>query len=430
MSDVTIQAVSLSKTYRIGEAQKYKALRDTLTDVIYASFRALGSGLSRDKRNRESVDDTLLAALKDVSFNVHEGEVVGVIGRNGAGKTTLLKVLSRITRPTDGYAVIRGRMGSLIDLGTGFHPELTGRENIYLNGSILGMKKREIDSKFDEIVEFSEIEKFLDTPVKRFSAGMYLRLAFAVAAHLDPEILLIDEVLAVGDHAFQAKCMRKMQDVGQSGRTILFVSHNLAAVRALCPRTLWISEGAIAADGATDDVIEKYIRESSAKSTSGHLVDHPGRWNGMQTILRHAEILDSNSNPVSSVSAGAGLKIRVQLKLPSEMEKVNVWAGIHDHLGDRLATLSSFFQNSFVHGKGQFTATCEISSVGFVPGHFYVWLWVEHGRTKVDVVEGAAEFDVIPSDFFGSSRLPEGPGRGKVLLESRWFAEDAEGGEG
>ncbi len=422
MSNITIQAVNLSKTYRIGEAQKYKALRDTLTDVVYAPFRGLRSLISPE--NKKGPDDTLLAALKDVSFDVREGEVVGVIGRNGAGKTTLLKVLSRITRPTDGYAVVRGRMGSLIDLGTGFHPELTGRENIYLNGSILGMKKREIDSKFEEIVEFSEIERFLDTPVKRYSAGMYLRLAFAVAAHLDPEILLVDEVLAVGDHAFQAKCMRKMQDVGQSGRTILFVSHNLAAVRAICPRTLWVSEGAIAADGDTDDVIEEYVRESSAGSTSGYLVDHPGRWSGMQTILQHAEILDSNGNPVSTISAGAGLKIRVKLHLPPEMEKVNVWAGIHDHMGDRLAMLSSFFQNSFVHGNGQFTVICEIPSLGFVPGRFYVWLWVEHGRTKVDVVEGAAEFDVIASDFFGSSRLPEGPGRGKVLLRSRWSVEE------
>ena len=427
MNDLAIQAVKLSKNYRLGEAQKYKALRDVLADIVYAPFRILRSAASSNTRSEKGSDDTLFSALKDVSFDVRKGEVVGVIGRNGAGKTTLLKVLSRVTRPTAGHAVVRGRMGSLIDLGTGFHPELTGRENIFLNGSILGMKKREIDLKFDEIVEFAEIEKFLDTPVKRYSAGMYLRLAFAVAAHLDPEILLIDEVLAVGDHAFQAKCMRKMQDVGESGRTILFVSHNLAAVRAICPRTLWVSEGSIAADGETNDVIEKYIEESSAAITSGSLVDHPGRWKGMQALLQHVEILNSDSVPVSAISAGAGLKVRVQLKLSSDLGKVHVSAGVHDHMGDRIAFLSSFFQDSFVHGKPRFTAICEIPSLPLVPGRYFVWLWVEHGKSKVDVVENAAEFEVIPSDFFGSSRLPEGPGRGKVLLESRWSAEESDG---
>jgi homopolymeric O-antigen transport system ATP-binding protein len=257
MSDVVIRAERLSKRYRIGERQKYKALRDTLTNALYAPLRMARSLFAAS--DNETEKETTIWALKDVSFEIKQGEVVGVIGHNGAGKSTLLKILSRITEPTEGYAEIHGRVGSLLDVGTGFHPELTGRENVYLNGAIIGMKKREIDRKFDEIVAFAEIEQFLDTTVKYYSTGMYMRLAFSVAAHLEPEILLVDEALAVGDTAFQKKCLGKMNDVAREGRTVLFVSHNLAMINTLCERVLWLDGGKLHMSGNSEQVVSSYI---------------------------------------------------------------------------------------------------------------------------------------------------------------------------
>jgi lipopolysaccharide transport system ATP-binding protein len=240
--------------YRIGEKQeRYYTFRDTLTNIVLAPFRRLR------RVGKQPKEDEIIWALKDVSFEVKHGEVVGIIGRNGAGKTTFLKILSRITEPTEGQAVIHGRVGSLLEVGTGFHPELTGRENIFLNGAILGMRKTEIERKFDEIVAFAEIEKFMDTPVKRYSSGMYVRLAFAVAAHLEPEILLVDEVLAVGDAVFQKKCLGKMDDVAKEGRTVLFVSHNMGMIRSLCERCILLSDGQQVMDDEPAQVISYYL---------------------------------------------------------------------------------------------------------------------------------------------------------------------------
>jgi lipopolysaccharide transport system ATP-binding protein len=263
MTNIAIRVENLSKQYRIGQREPYKALRDILTDAMYAPFRRLLS----HQPSPTSQESNYIWALKDVSFEIKHGEIVGIIGRNGAGKTTLLKVLSRITEPNEGMAEIHGRVGSLLEVGTGFHPELTGRENIYLNGAILGMKKAEIERKFDEIVAFAEIEKFLDTPVKRYSSGMYVRLAFSVAAHLDPEILLVDEVLAVGDAAFQKKCLGKMDEVAKEGRTILFVSHNMVAVQSLCTRTIWLNYGKIVEDGQSDKIVKNYLGTSYSTLT-------------------------------------------------------------------------------------------------------------------------------------------------------------------
>ena len=251
-----ISVNNLSKQYRIGQRQPYKTLRETLMNTIKSPVRFFN-------RNGLEEDNTIWA-LKDVSFEVKEGEVIGIIGRNGAGKTTLLKILSRVTEPTEGMIKLRGRVASLLEVGTGFHPELTGRENIFLNGSILGMTRQEIKSKFDEIVAFAEIEKFIDTPVKRYSSGMYVRLAFAVAAHLDPEILVVDEVLAVGDAQFQKKCLGKMEDVAKGGRTVLFVSHNMAAIRSLCQRVLLIEKGCISFEGEAQEAIDKYLDYNSS----------------------------------------------------------------------------------------------------------------------------------------------------------------------
>ncbi|HKC63766.1 MAG TPA: ABC transporter ATP-binding protein [Pyrinomonadaceae bacterium] len=262
MSELAIRCEGISKRYRIGERESYQALRDTLANAVRAPFRRLNSSLRHANGHEASADKTFWA-LDNISFEVKHGEVVGIIGRNGAGKSTLLKILSRITEPTLGEARIEGRVGSLLEVGTGFHPELTGRENIYLNGAILGMKKAEIKSRFDEIVAFAEIEKFVDTPVKRYSSGMYVRLAFAVAAHLEPEILLVDEVLAVGDASFQKKCLNKMQEVGQHGRTVFFVSHNMSAITRLCKRTILLGEGHILADDLSHHVVATYLREGT-----------------------------------------------------------------------------------------------------------------------------------------------------------------------
>jgi lipopolysaccharide transport system ATP-binding protein len=263
VSNLAIHSASLSKQYRIGGVEPYKALRDTLAGVFSSPARLLRS-LFGDANSQTG--DNRIWALRDVTFSVRHGETIGIIGRNGAGKSTLLKILSRITDPTSGYVDINGRTGSLLEVGTGFHAELTGRENIYFNGSLLGMKTSEIRSKFDEMVDFSGIEKFIDTPVKHYSSGMYMRLAFAVAAHLEPEILIVDEVLAVGDALFQRKCLNKMQQVGDEGRTVLFVSHNMSAVTRLCRRAILLNDGKIAQDGPSQEVVRSYLQSDNGTS--------------------------------------------------------------------------------------------------------------------------------------------------------------------
>ncbi|MDR3567107.1 MAG: ABC transporter ATP-binding protein [Syntrophobacteraceae bacterium] len=267
MSDIAIRAVGLSKKYRIGQRVKYKALRDVVAGAVGAPMRWLRRGSQEPKEPERSI-----WALKDVSFDIGHGETVGIIGRNGAGKSTLLKLLSRITAPSSGEARIFGRVGSLLEVGTGFHPELTGRENIFLNGAILGMRKREIERKLDEIIDFAEIEKFIDTPVKHYSSGMYVRLAFSVAAHLEPEILVVDEVLAVGDIGFQKKCLGKLSDISSEGRTVLLVSHNLSAVSRLCRKAFWIDGGQLNLVGTAGEVVGAYL--AHGRSHTGE-----ARWN-------------------------------------------------------------------------------------------------------------------------------------------------------
>ena len=259
MTDIALRVENLSKEYRIGAREAIdKTLRETLMGGFQSPVRWAAKLWHRDAAQSAESTETIWA-LKDVSFEIKRGEVVGIIGRNGAGKSTLLKLLSRITEPTTGLVEIHGRVGSLLEVGTGFHGELTGRENIYLNGSILGMKRVEIQRKFDEIVAFAEVEKFIDTPVKHYSSGMYLRLAFAVAAHLEPEILIVDEVLAVGDVNFQRKCLNKMQDVGQQGRTVLLVSHNMSAITRLCTRAILIDQGKILKDGSSSQIVNRLL---------------------------------------------------------------------------------------------------------------------------------------------------------------------------
>src|SRR5688572_2533064 len=303
MGEVAIRAAGLGKRYRIGQRQKYKALRDTLTDALYAPFRKARSLVSASATVKK--EQAAIFALKDVSFEIKQGEVVGVIGRNGAGKSTLLKILSRITEPTEGYVDVCGRVGSLLEVGTGFHPELTGRENIYLNGSIIGMRKGEIDRKFDEIVAFAEVEQFLDTPVKFYSSGMYMRLAFSVAAHLEPEILIVDEALAVGDAAFQKKCLGKMGEVAKGGRTVLFVSHNMPAVEALCNKAIYLNAGQLEAQGPVRSMVTRYL--------DGQItVSGPAR-PASAKVGETLELLNINFDP-NPVESGRPVRFTLQLR--------------------------------------------------------------------------------------------------------------------
>lgn len=273
MSDVAIRVLGLSKQFQIGKLkQRYKTLRETLVGAFRIPHRLVKRFESESRDSRTAT----IWALKDVTFDVRPGEVIGIIGGNGAGKSTLLKILSRITEPSEGYAEIRGRVGSLLEVGTGFHSELTGRENIYLNGAILGMKRGEIHSKFDEIVAFAEVEKFIDTPVKHYSSGMYLRLAFAVAAHLEPDILIVDEVLAVGDARFQSKCLNKMQNVGQQGRTVLLVSHNMPAITRLCERAILLDGGLLLRDGGALEVVREYLSSGLGTTAAREWPELPG----------------------------------------------------------------------------------------------------------------------------------------------------------
>ncbi|MGD8313865.1 MAG: ABC transporter ATP-binding protein [Syntrophobacterales bacterium] len=317
MSDLAIRVDGLSKQYRIGSKQQgYKTLRDTLAATLLSPFRRAQDLLRGQAYGAAELGETIWA-LKDVSCEIKRGEVVGIIGPNGAGKTTLLKILSRITEPTEGQAEIQGRVGSLLEVGTGFHPELTGRENIYLNGAILGMKKAEIEQKFDEMVSFAEIDKFIDTPVKHYSSGMYVRLAFAVAAHLEPEILLVDEVLAVGDMAFQKKCLGKMDDVAKEGRTVLFVSHNMGAIQQLTERSILLENGKLILDAKTPKVVEVYLDETVASETTTNLETKREDFK-VNSIRFNYDVLESGFNK----------PLQFDLSLSVERDKYDVLFGI------------------------------------------------------------------------------------------------------
>ena len=298
-----IRVEDLGKRYRIGmRKDNYSTLRDSLTQAVRAPLRRL--------RQRRDDQGQMLWALRDVGFEVNPGEVLGIIGRNGAGKSTLLKVLSRITEPTTGRVELYGRVGSLLEVGTGFHPELTGRENIYMNGAILGMRRREITRQFEPIVEFSEVGRFIDTPVKHYSSGMFMRLAFAVAAHLEPEILIVDEVLAVGDANFQKKCLGKMGTVAQQGRTVLFVSHNMRAMQSLCSRVIWINEGSVSADGRADTVISNYLK-TSVSALDEQVWNDPATAPGNDKVRLHSVRL-TNSNPSQPITVHSSLIVEFE----------------------------------------------------------------------------------------------------------------------
>lgn len=320
MTDLAIRVERLGKRYRIGRAQKaYHTLRDALAEAAGKPARAIASLWRREQQR--GADAETIWALQDVSFEIRQGEVIGIIGRNGAGKSTLLKILSRITDPTEGEVVLHRRIGSLLEVGTGFHPELSGRDNVYLNGAILGMQRSEIRRKFDEIVAFAEVEKFIDTPVKHYSSGMYLRLAFAVAAHLEPEILLVDEVLAVGDIAFQSKCLGKMKDVSEAGRTVVFVSHNMSAIQRLCPRALVLHEGRIHFDGASGEAIKAYLSLGLNERSEYRQAGDPGK----PMNLRRVWVADQTGRPAAEVRFDEDWSINIEYEVNRQVRGHAVW---------------------------------------------------------------------------------------------------------
>lgn len=411
MSDIAIRVEGLSKRYRIGAKQeKYKTLRNTVTDAALSPFRRVRAMASRNGHNvalnspsetRKSKSIETIWALKDISFEIKRGEVVGIIGRNGAGKSTLLKILARITEPTEGYADIRGRVGSLLEVGTGFHPELTGRENIYLNGSILGMKRLEIDQRFDEIVAFAEVEKFVDTPVKHFSTGMYLRLAFSVAAHLDPEILLVDEVLAVGDAAFQKKCLGAMQDVAREGRTVLFVSHNMGAVRTLCSNGILLAEGGISQCGEIGTTIESYYRSIGALQNGSDT--GTGLLGGSQFCFGRISIGDGQGN---TIQQSQEFLISTTLRLTEVASGFSLYCILEDMHGKPVFHLR---EESPALGIKEILArdyaiTINLPALWLNPGlysiYFKVLLWGEYASAR-------RVSDKFPLDVVGTNSLTD-----------------------
>lgn len=353
-------------------------------------------------------------ALKDVSFNVEHGEVLGIIGRNGAGKSTLLKLLSRITEPDKGRIVLNGRVASLLEVGTGFHPELTGRENIYLSGAILGMRREEIKKRFDEIVDFAGVEKFLDTPVKRYSSGMYVRLGFAVAAHLETEILLVDEVLSVGDVEFKMKCLNKMSDVTNNGKTIFFVSHDLEAIKRLCKVSLWLQNGKIKEIGYTENIIENY--ELAVKNISS--IDtwkRSDRSTSGKFIIQNVETINEHGVKVRKIKFGKAVEFRIYFKLYDEkIDDFRVDIRLNQLNGVRLSWFSSFIKYdkpiTLVRGKNNFFSL-KINSLPLIAGFYSLTIYATSNNSVLDYVEDAHNFEVLESDYYAKGKLvPHGQG--------------------
>jgi lipopolysaccharide transport system ATP-binding protein len=404
-----IRVDSLSKSYRLGEALNapYRTLRESLSGSVSAAWRGLGRVGSRlagrGEVSEEGRDE--FWALKDVSFDIQPGEVVGIIGRNGAGKSTLLKILSRITEPTSGRAEVRGRMGSLLEVGTGFHQELTGRENIYLNGSILGMSHREVSRKFDEIVEFSEIGQFLDTPVKRYSSGMYVRLAFAVAAHLETEILLVDEVLAVGDVSFQQKCLGKINAVSQAGRTVVFVSHNMAAVRSLCSHALAMEGGRVVGVGSVEECVARYLQVASNSSGTQITFSRPANKDG--GWMKWAR-LHSNARDPGHIEFGDRLMVEIEFEADITLQRPQIGLIIHAANGENVLNANSHYQQAtYLNSpscRGQIH--CDLGAVPLMPGRYSMSLWFGSQLVNTHVAHNAVHFEVHEKDIWGNGKAP------------------------
>ena len=406
MGELAIDIQNLGKRYELGQMQPLGVR------TLNAVRRIVG-------RRQPADDPRELWALRDINLQVERGEVVGIVGRNGAGKSTLLKILSRITDPTEGFAELRGRVASLLEVGTGFHPELTGRENIFLNGAILGMSRREVRAKLAEIVEFSGIERFLDTPVKRYSSGMRVRLAFAVAAHLEPEILIIDEVLAVGDAEFQKRCLGKMQDVSRSGRTVLFVSHNMAAVQNLCSRSLLLQGGRVEQVGDTHAVVAAYLRSPAAvDGTAENLAAY--RSGNLQSVIRGVELRDEDDRTTRMLFSGRHMSIVVHYEANDDLHNPCFGIGIDSDEGERLAFLQTRLQHGLISRlprRGM--VQCAVPWLPLAPGLYRLSIGCSANRRQLDQLERAIEFEVAPWDAYGTGHLPR-PQQGRVLIPANW----------
>jgi lipopolysaccharide transport system ATP-binding protein len=388
MSDTVIRVENLSKRYVLGQSQEsYSTLRDRLAHKAKNVFQ------SRSDR-KSQVDE--FWALQDVSFEIKQGDRVGIIGRNGAGKSTLLKILSRITEPTAGRIGIQGRVASLLEVGTGFHPELTGRENIYLNGAILGMSKAEIQRKFDEIVAFAEVEKFLDTPVKRYSSGMYVRLAFAVAAHLEPEILVVDEVLAVGDALFQKKCLGKMHEIGKEGRTVIFVSHNMAAINALCGRGILLHQGSLVHDGTTEDCVAAY--EASNGNSQGSM------WMPSQDDKTVQLAITKIESSLVGVQPNLALQLEISLESRTNHKAAFLAVDILDTAGVSIMQALPQLEGFIKYQQLSHSVCLNIDLPPLIPGIYLVSVWVgSHNTETLDCASEAISFEVVESPTYGRS---------------------------
>lgn len=426
MSGKVIRVENLGKKYILSHQQeglKYKALRDVIAQGVKSAGRKLLPSTRRVNRHRQNREE--FWALKDVSFEIEHGDRVGIIGRNGAGKSTLLKVLSRITEPSRGRVAISGRVASLLEVGTGFHPELTGRENIYLNGAILGMSKVEIKRKFDEIVDFAEVERFLDTPVKRYSSGMYVRLAFAVAAHLEPEILVVDEVLAVGDVHFQKKCLGKMEDVGKEGRTVLFVSHQMSAIEKLCSRVIVLSSGGVKFDGGTKSAINFYLKDVEAQMKDVNILNMRRSGNGNVRITRFS-LEDVDGNSLLSAASGQDLVLvfHYEAKADRIIKNASIGFSIHHMSGETISILYSDYGGttfSEISENGKFK--CLIKDFPFSVGRYFVAVRVLVNGIEADWPRDfVGSIDVVAGDFYRTGTAGHS-GIGPVLIRGDWQVE-------
>jgi lipopolysaccharide transport system ATP-binding protein len=415
MGDVAIKTSELGKSYNLGLSRRgYGTLRESVVETAKGSLGRLAG------RRREQPEGDTLWALRDLSLEIRQGEVVGLIGHNGAGKSTLLKILSQIVEPTKGWADVTGRTGALLEVGTGFHPELTGRENVFLNGAILGMRRAEIRARFDEIVAFAEIERFLDTPVKRYSSGMSVRLAFAVAAHLEPEILLVDEVLAVGDAAFQRKSLGKMNEVAEAGRTVIFVSHNLAILQALCDRGILLERGRMVTDAPVTEAIDSYLRtlEQAASQDLLERSDRDSRaWKEM--LVRRLAVVDVQSGLADAVVGGRPVRFEVDLTTTMPMTECRLT--ILNSLGQPVATLDSEVSAPSDVRDGELgpRIECELDSLPLLPGRYRIDVLLKGRRQIQDGLQAAAFFDVEPG-VVDDRPMPAGGLDGDVAFSHRW----------
>ncbi len=416
MSGVAIRIEGLSKKFRIGIHERYRTLRDTMSHAFVMPFRRAASVIRGQAAG--SADEEIWA-LRDVSLEIRQGEVVGVIGRNGAGKSTLLKILSRITEPTLGRVCLKGRVGSLLEVGTGFHPELTGRENVYLNGAMLGMRHMEIDAKFDEIVAFAELEKFLDTAVKHYSSGMYMRLAFAVAAHLETEILLVDEVLAVGDAAFQKKCLGKMGDVAKHGRTVLFVSHNMGAIMQLCPKSFALQQGQLVSQGPSKEIVQQYL-SSLFENNSPNLERAPHRAGDGRLRFVSCYLQDESGKRTELPVAGHPLDVVLEFDSREDLSNVQFMFTIFNHVGIAATHCHvDAMGQRFRIAQGKGTIICRIPKLPLPLGQYKLAVLAQDHIHQLDWVPTACVFDVDTSDFFPNAYTPSIE-YSTILVEHDW----------